>query len=242
MDLAHPSLAAARQLILVTSADWGSTTARLQRHARDRSDAPWRPEGAAIPVCLGRTGLAWGIGLHPAAKAPGLVKREGDDRSPAGIFAITALFGDAADGALARSARLRYHHAHEDLKAIDDPASIHYNQLVDQRQVAHRDWQSREDMARPDGRYALGAVIAHNWPRPVAGAGSCIFFHVWAGAGQPTRGCTAASLADVTTVCQWLDGAASPLLAQLPRAELLRRGASWGLPATAETQANRPTR
>lgn len=233
MGPTRPPLAAACQLILVTAADWGSTTACLQRHTRARCDGPWRPEGAPIPVCLGRAGLAWGIGLHPRIDALEPVKREGDGRSPAGIFAIPALFGDAPDGIRARSAQLPYHPTQVHLKAIDDPASIHYNQLVDQRQVARPDWHSQEDMARPDGRYALGAVIAHNWPQPVAGAGSCIFFHVWAGAQQPTRGCTAACLADVTTVCQWLDGAASPLWVQLPRAEHLRRGASWGLPPPA---------
>lgn len=222
---------ATRQLLLVVAPEWGSCQAVLQRYARPGDDAPWQVVGESVPVSLGRCGLAWGRGLHPAQ--PGArVKGEGDGCAPAGIFAITALFGyAAAESAFARAARLPYLSASSALKCIDDPKSAHYNRIVDQGRVAEIDWHSCEEMLRQDHRYELGAVIAHNSAPPVAGAGSCVFLHVWEAPGLPTAGCTAMSLADMTTLAGWLDGAGAPLLVQLPREEYERLQAAWGLPA-----------
>ena len=216
-----------RQLLLCLAAGWQATHGRLQRFER-APGAGWAAVGAALPVALGRAGLAWGRGLHPAQ--PGRTKREGDGCSPAGVFAISALFGDAPDSPLARTAKLPYGYATRDLKCVDDPASAYYNCIVDQAGVVV-DWISSEDMLRGDGRYALGAVVAHNTAPPLAGCGSCIFLHVWAAPGVPTAGCTALALADLSEVARWLDGAAAPLLVQLPQAEYGRWRMEWGLPA-----------
>jgi L,D-peptidoglycan transpeptidase YkuD (ErfK/YbiS/YcfS/YnhG family) len=225
-------LALSRQLLLVVAAAWDSHTAQLQRFARDAPGGEWQWVGLATPVSLGKSGLAWGRGFHPESSATGQAKQEGDGCAPAGIFAITALFGDAApDSPLARAAKLPYLAATPDLKAIDDPASLHYNRIVDQSSVAQPDWVSCEDMLRSDARYAVGAVVAHNTEPPLPGAGSCIFLHVWAGEGVPTAGCTAMSLPAMSEIAGWLDGAAMPLLVQLPQDEYERWRTPWGLPA-----------
>ena len=223
-------LAASRQLLLVVADDWASTTAKLRRFERQTPASDWSPVGDAIKVSLGQSGLAWGIGLHREVSSAAPAKREGDRCAPAGAFAITALFG-RTDNALAQSTRLPYLAATRELKAIDDPASRHYNRIVDQSAVAEIDWTSHEDMLRGDERYAIGAVVAHNNMRPVPGAGSCIFIHVWQSENVPTAGCTAGALSDITELCAWLDGAASPVLVQLPRAEYARCQAAWALPA-----------
>lgn len=225
-----PTSSASNQLLLCVAPGWDSAAARLARFARADAGSDWQPVGAPVPVMLGRAGLAWGRGLHPPAGAAGPHKREGDGRAPAGIFGITALFGDAApDSPFARAAKLPYWSATRDLKAIDDPASAHYNRIVDQSLVAP-DWNSCEDMLRSDQRYALGAVVGHNCAPPVAGAGSCIFLHVWERAGVATAGCTAMALADLREIAGWLDAAAAPLLVQLPQAEYERLREAWGLP------------
>ncbi|WP_412479800.1 L,D-transpeptidase family protein [Azonexus sp. IMCC34839] len=222
-------LAGCRQLLRVLAPDWASTTGELQRFARAAVEGDWQPVGEAIPVSLGRNGLAWGLGLHPASDT-GPHKAEGDGRAPAGVFAITALFGSAdADSDFARAARLPYLAATPDLKAIDDPQSQHYNRIVDQRTV-DKDWSSCEDMLRTDERYTVGAVIAHNTTPPQPGAGSCIFLHVWENPGAPTAGCTAGALADIRDICLWLDAAASPCLVQLPQAEYAQLRSAWQLP------------
>lgn len=183
---------------------------------------------------LGRSGLAWGRGLHPLADVAAKEKREGDGCAPAGIFAISALFGYAdPDSAVARNATLPYLSATSDLKCIDDPASAHYNRILDQSCLAQPDWASCEDMLRSDQRYVVGAVVAHNAAPPVVGCGSCIFLHVWEAPGMPTAGCTAMSLADMSEIAGWLDGAAVPVLVQLPQVEYEGLREAWGLPAFA---------
>ncbi len=228
------ALASSRQLILVIASFWDSCAAHLQRFERVRLDGDWRSVGPAIAVSLGKSGLAWGRGLHGEVDGVGPEKREGDGRAPAGMFAITALFGYATpESSFARAAKLPYLCATRDLKCIDDPASAHYNRIVDQTAIARPDWVSCEDMLRGDSRYAVGAVVGHNCDPVVPGAGSCIFLHVWAAPGVPTAGCTAMSLADMTEIAGWLDGAAAPLLVQLPQAEYERFREAWGLPVFA---------
>lgn len=228
--LATPISPTCRQLLVVIAAEWGSTTGYLQCFVRLSADAAWQALGPACTVSLGRAGLAWGRGLHPPLVGP--QKREGDGRAPAGVFAIPALFGDAAaESAFARRLKLPYLKATRDLKAIDDPASQYYNRIVDQASVAQPDWSSCEEMLRGDQRYVVGAVVGHNCEPPLAGEGSCIFLHVWEAPGVATAGCTAMARADMQEIAGWLDGAAAPLLVQLPQEEYERRRESWGLPA-----------
>ncbi|MBS1144884.1 MAG: hypothetical protein H6R14_2290 [Proteobacteria bacterium] len=233
-----PALASSGQLLLVVAPDWNSPSGVLCCFERG---ADWQAAFPPIPVSLGKSGLAWGRGLHADDNPVGPKKREGDGRAPAGIFAITALFGAApADSPLAHAAKLPYLAATPNLKAIDDPASAFYNQIVDQSAVTP-DWTSCEDMLRDDERYAVGAVVAHNVGPAVPGAGSCIFLHVWGGEGVPTAGCTAMAMADMMALAGWLDGAAKPVLVQLPQAEYEARRAAWGLPAlTTRGDSRRP--
>ena len=158
---------ASTQLLLCIAADWDSPAGELQCFTHS-ADGNWQPDGQPRPVMLGRSGLAWGRGLHPLMAGTG--KQEGDGRAPAGVFAITALFGYApADAPLPRAARLPYHPARPGLKCVDDPASGHYNCIVDAAGVPG-DWASCEDMLRDDRRYELGAVVAHNMHPPLPGA------------------------------------------------------------------------
>lgn len=225
----HPPLHRARQLLRVIAPDWSSSTGTLQRFSRPTTSDDWQAVDAAIPVSLGRGGLSWGIGLHPGSQ-PGPQKTEGDGRAPAGVFAITALFGEAGpESGFARAARLPYLAATPELKAIDDPQSRYYNRIIDTRRVM-ADWTSCEDMLRDDGRYAVGAVIAHNAAPPVPGAGSCIFLHVWAAPGAPSAGCSCGALPEIGKICAWLDAAEAPCLMQLPLAEYQRLHDAWQLP------------
>ena len=220
----------ARQLVLVIAPDWTTTRATLRRFARADVSSAWTEQGAAYPVNLGRGGLGWGIGLHPAATDEP-IKREGDGRAPAGVFRLTALFGYAGgDSAIARAAKLPYRPLGTGTLCIDDPASRHYNRIVERSRAGAPDWSSHEDMRRRDDQYALGVVVAHNSDPPEPGRGSCIFLHVWRAPGAPTAGCTASSIDDMRTLAAWLDASRQPLLVQLPDDEYRRRRVAWGLP------------
>ena len=198
------------QVLLCLAADSKATTGTLWCLERDTPKTSWKARTPSIAVTLGRHGLAWGIGEH-AGRAPRGIekKREGDGCSPIGIFALPQAFGSLAKP---RGLRLPWLRCTPHHLGIDDPRSVHYNQIVDDRVVAC-DWTSPETMMPSNGCYRLGAVIAHNADNK-PGAGSCIFMHVWQAPGVPTSGCTAMSLDHVRLVLRWLDPAKQPRLVQ----------------------------
>ncbi|HKR77561.1 MAG TPA: hypothetical protein VJR95_12950, partial [Rhodanobacter sp.] len=84
----------AGQMVLVTVPGWNTIEGTLHAYQRDHGGA-WHEVGAARAVVIGQSGAAWGIGLNPA-QHDGPQKREGDGRSPAGVFRIGTAFGYAA--------------------------------------------------------------------------------------------------------------------------------------------------
>jgi L,D-peptidoglycan transpeptidase YkuD (ErfK/YbiS/YcfS/YnhG family) len=221
-----PVPAASRQLLVSTSAGWDATRAVVQAYERKDARAPWAPVGPPAEAALGRTGLAWGRGLH-APVADGPQKREGDGRSPAGVFALRLATG--YDEKPPAGARLPYRVATPTLRCVDDARSSHYNGLVDEAEVA-RDWTSAEDMRRADELYRLVVWVGHNDAPVEPGGGSCIFLHLRAGPGSVTSGCTAFDREAIERLLAWLDPAAQPVLVQLPEVEYRARAAAWGLP------------
>jgi len=216
-----------RQLVLSLSASWDQTRALLQAYERSATQATWTPVGAPFEASLGRAGLAWGRGLHPQG-LEGPQKREGDGRSPAGVFDLRLVTG-YANAAVAGS-RLPYREATATLRCVDDARSSRYNQLVDEATVT-RDWSSAEDMRRKDDLYRLLVWVGHNDAPVVPGGGSCIFLHLREGPEATTSGCTAFEPEAMERLLRWLDPAARPVLVQLPEAEYRRLAARWGLGA-----------
>jgi len=213
-------------MLLAIAPGWDATSATLRAYERPSTSAPWRAVGPAFPASLGRSGLAWGRGLHPAGLV-GPRKREGDGRSPAGIFELRAVTGYAETPP--EGSRLPYRAASSRLLCVDDPRSSHYNALVDTAEVAG-DWSSAEEMRRADALYQYVVWVGHN-DRPVeAGGGSCIFLHLRSSPAAVTAGCTAFEPAAMEWLLRWLDPAARPLLVQLPESERRARAAAWGLP------------
>jgi len=179
---------------------------------RESADDEWHAVAGPIDVNLGRNGLGWGEGEHQMPQPTGFpIKHEGDGRSPAGVFRIPFAFG-YPPASEATNVRLPYIPVTETLAGVDDVNSKYYNQVVDASTVT-KDWDSNETMLRPDGLYHWGAFIAHN-PGCEPGRGSCIFFHLWSGPGQPTAGCTAMAEENVVKLLSWLDPAKEPRLVQ----------------------------
>ncbi|HWK90100.1 MAG TPA: L,D-transpeptidase family protein [Longimicrobium sp.] len=224
-------LDSALQAVVVTTADWDATDAELRRYERASPADPWRAVGEPVRAMVGRTGLAWGTGLHrpdaPGAADP--VKREGDGKAPAGIFRLSSAFG-YAPAAEAAWVRLPYHPTHAGIECVDDSGSPHYNRRVDRDTTSRPAWTSHEELRRTDELYRWGVWVDHNSDPPAPRGGSCIFLHIWAGPAVPTSGCTAMAEADLTALLAWLDPAARPLLVQLPRAVYAGLQAPWSLP------------
>jgi len=221
------SLRDARQLLLVTTAGWDSTTALLRRFERASAGTSWREVGEPMPAVVGRNGLGWGRGLN-ATQGEGPRKHEGDGRAPAGIFSLGPAFGYAppsSDMVL----RLPYLQLTSAVECVDDMESASYNTIIDTGRAA-RDWKSSEAMAHAGVFYRWGVVVHHNADPVVVGDGSCIFIHCWGGATVATSGCTALEESNVVALLRWLDADRAPLLVQLPASEIGRLGPLWGLP------------
>ncbi|HXI12214.1 MAG TPA: L,D-transpeptidase family protein [Thermoanaerobaculia bacterium] len=213
----------ARQLVVVTTPGWTSVDGTMRRFSRDSGEAAWREVGVATAIVVGRTGLAWGRGLHPESN-DGPTKREGDGKAPAGIFTLGTAFGFGDQA----STRLPYLTLDERTECVDDSASRFYNQIVDRKQAIPVDWSSSEKMRGID-QYRMGVVVNHNIPA-ARGKGSCIFLHLWGGAGTGTVGCTAMASEDLKRLLEWLDPSLRPLVVQLPAGEYARLRNSWSLP------------
>jgi D-aminopeptidase len=226
LAVASPVPAESRQMVLSVSAGWDVTRAILQAYERATRDAPWMPVGAPIEASLGRAGLAWGRGLHPP-DLPGPQKREGDGRSPAGVFDLRLVTGYGKTAP--PGTRMPYREAMATLRCVDDPQSIHYNRLADEGKT-RKDWSSAEDMRRKDELYRFVVWVGHNDAPVVPGDGSCIFLHLRPDPGYASSGCTAFELEPMEWLVRWLDAAAHPVLVQLPDAEYRARAAHWGLP------------
>jgi len=225
------------QCIVVVTEDWDATSGVLRAFERNSPAENWKERGPGVRVVVGKKGLGLGRGLVRVNKVGAPVKKEGDDKAPAGIFHLSAVFGYAP----ARSARwvkLPYLALSKDIEGVDDPHSRHYNKLVDRSKVGKVDWRSSEKMRRDDVLYKWGVVVDHNAAaRP--GAGSCIFFHIWKSGSSPTAGCTAMPEKDLVRLIRWLDPARRPILVQMPRAVYRSVRAKYRLPSDRAVFASR---
>lgn len=196
------SVWAMEQLVVVISPEMNSTTASLQRYEKQ---SVWRKAGESARVSLGRSGLGWEEGIE-------ILKREGDGRSPAGVFPITFTFGYDENSL----STMPYYHADENLICVDDANDTHYNKIVllDSKNLP----KSYEVMRRADGVYRYGAIIDYN-PNGVSGRGSCIFFHLNKTNATPTSGCTAMDEKPLVEMLRWLDPEKKPRLLQIPASE-----------------------
>ena len=215
------------QLVTVVSDDWDRFRATLRRYQR-APRAQWKAVGPPIDVVLGREGYGWGRGLHgggaPAGR-PGPIKREGDGRSPAGVFEIGTAYGYEAE---LKGVSLAYVQATRELRCVDDPKSRHYNRIVSTADTAV-DWKSAEYMRREDELYAIAIVVEHNTRQTQPGGGSCIFIHVWRGPDSGMTGCMAMPMQTLEVLADWLEPNATALVA-LPRSEYNALRGPWQLP------------
>jgi D-alanyl-D-alanine dipeptidase len=209
----------------------------LQRFERADPHESWRSVGEPIPVVVGSKGMGWGIGLidagHPGVRIePEPIKIEGDNKSPAGVFALGTAFGYAARPL--PGLKLPYLVLTPSIECVDDTSSKNYNRIVDRSTVAF-DWISSEHMRDVGESYRWGVVIDHNATvpsrtAPTPGSGSCVFLHIWHSPDRGTAGCTAMTRDNLESLLLWLDPARHPMLVQLPEAAYQRLAAPWSLP------------
>lgn len=159
-----------------------------------KNDGQWEYVGKSMSGVIGKKGFA----------VPGK-KREGDGKSPSGIFALQTAFGYNES----IRTKMPYRQALADDLWVDDIHADDYNRWVKKDQTKA---VSYEKMKRDDDLYKYGFVIEYNTAPVVKGHGSAIFFHIWRGENIPTEGCVAVSEDNILKILAWLDPQASPLI------------------------------
>ncbi len=219
--------AGSSQCIVAIAENWNSSHATLSFHRK--SGNRWVRDGETWPARLGREGLIWGLGLHPVP-AGATLKKEGDWRSPAGVFNLGGVWGYPPS--IAKHPSLPYRKVTPRDLWIEDPASPDYNEHVILGRDPSTAWEKKQQMKQTDPAHALKLFIAHNAPpKVVPGAGSSIFFHIWrAGGSKPTAGCTTMDDGRLREMIAKLDPTQRPVYVLLPKAEYERYRSAWKLP------------
>lgn len=179
---------------------------------------------------LGRAGLVWGLGLHSNPWFA-TTKKEGDWRSPAGVFSLGGLWVTNKKP-VQRDARIPYVQVGPSDLWVSDPAYPHlYNRHVRLDHPAATPWEKKEQMRQTDYAHSIKLLIGHNTQNPRVGAGSSIFFHIWRKDGaSPTAGCTAMDETHLRTIIARLNPTRYPVYILLPREEYAKYRKSWRLP------------
>ena len=186
------------QLIFATNRDSSSVLVTI--HAVERNNGVWHLVFPAFTGSIGEMGFA---AIDD--------KREGDGKSPSGIFPLGIAFG--YDPSVVT--KMPYRQATDDDFWVDDVNSEDYNKWVKGDPNA----ASWEKMKRDDDQYKYGVVIEYNMHPIVKGKGSAIFLHVWNG-GDSTLGCVSMPEEMVLEILGWLDPAKKPLIIMGTESEL----------------------
>jgi L,D-peptidoglycan transpeptidase YkuD (ErfK/YbiS/YcfS/YnhG family) len=231
-DGAAAQMEVSTQLMVVTTPDWNAVDGRLQRYERTAPGQAWKAVGDAVPVVVGKKGMGWGLGIVPVDRLRGAnepVKQEGDGKSPAGVFSLGTAFGFAekAPGEW----KMPYLALTPSIDCVDDAQSSRYNTIAD-RSTVTPDWNSAEHMRAVGEAYRWGVVVDQNAAPAKKNGGSCVFMHVWSGAGHGTAGCTAMPREQIETILGWLDPVKRPLLVQMPMGEYSRLRRTLRLPGS----------
>jgi len=219
--------ASSSQCLVGTSEGWNSSHVTLTIY--EKSGGNWKPVGESWKGRLGKTGLVWGKGLNPVPGGATL-KKEGDKRSPAGVFGIGGAWG--YDSTIRKHPSQFYHKVTSRDLWVEDPSSPQYNQFVVLDREPATAWEKKQQMKQDDYAHALKLFIAHNPPpKAVPNAGSSIFFHIWRGGGSiPTAGCTTMDKSRLQWVISRIDPARNPLYVLLPASEYAKYKDAWKLP------------
>ncbi|TBL77843.1 L,D-transpeptidase family protein [Paenibacillus thalictri] len=184
---------ASTQLVLVEVPEAPSFHGTLQ--VVELEEGKWRQTLAAIPVVIGRSGLA----------ASGDDKAEGDGKTPSGQYALGPAFGTKPPPA---GIKLPYRLVGEDDYWVDDPTSDDYNRWVHYTGDPYTRWKSFELLANP--LYPHAVIVQYNEQPVVPGKGSAIFIHQWKNENSPTQGCVAMSYDNLVRLIATLDPAKHP--------------------------------
>lgn len=178
------------QLIVVLTPSWQSVPARVLRYERKTiaGKENWQQFDTIITAVVGRAGLGWGNQFEHLQNNDEPVKREGDGRTPAGVFPLGVTFGFSPapyEGHMTLVPNQQI--------CVDDVRSPHYGEIYARAAIGDK---TRGENMGEIALYKNGIVINYP-PDRQKKSGSCIFFHIWESAGVGTAGCIAMPERDV---------------------------------------------
>jgi L,D-peptidoglycan transpeptidase YkuD (ErfK/YbiS/YcfS/YnhG family) len=171
----------------------------VNKNSQQATLSVWQKQGSSwhrvlfVSAVIGRNGLA-----------PAGAKKEGDGKTPSGIYLLGPAFGYASS----IDTGLLYRQATDIDFWVDDVRSMQYNQWVRGTPAA----SSFERMKRADDLYQYGIVIGYNTHPVINGAGSAIFMHVWRRYDSSTAGCVALNQRYLRKILRWLDQKYQPVI------------------------------
>jgi L,D-peptidoglycan transpeptidase YkuD (ErfK/YbiS/YcfS/YnhG family) len=218
---------ASSQVLVGISEGWNDSTVTLRLY--EKNAGKWQPASDPWKARLGKNGMIWGKGIHPVP-AGAATKKEGDMRSPAGVFAIGGAWG--YDASIRKHPKLPYRRVTPRDLWVEDPASPQYNRHVILDRDPATTWEKKQQMKQNDPAHSLKLFIAHNAPpKVIPNEGSSIFFHVWRRDGAaPTAGCTTMEKPKLQWLISKIDPTRRPLYVLLPKAEYEKLRRPWQLP------------
>ena len=198
------------------------------------ANGQWERVLGPYPGRLGKNGLVWGLGLHPNTRNATL-KKEGDGRSPAGIFSLGGLWVTHKTPVKHNKNIPYVKVGPQDLWVTNTTDARYYNRHVRLDHPARTEWELREQMRQTDYPHSIKMLICHNTPERkggvVVGGGSSIFFHIWRNGGKSaTAGCTSMAEENLRAIIARIDPARKPVYILLPRADYAKLRQSWRLP------------
>lgn len=190
--LKDPALRSSNEVVIVEGQEQAKFKARLI--AWQKLKEGWKAVLVSRAV-VGRNGIA----LLNA-------KREGDGKTPSGIYELGLAFGAAQS----LETKMPYRQASSQDIWVDDIASSNYNRWIIRSELG--DAKSFEELKRKDDLYQAGLVIEYNTKPVTPGLGSAIFMHVWRSEGQGTAGCVALPAEKLYQLLKWLDPKDKPMI------------------------------
>lgn len=158
------------QMIVVTAEQMGISDVTVSMHTKD-ANGIW-VEDYSTAGKIGRNGLG--------------KEKEGDGKTPIGVFTFTKAFGILENPGLVTMPYLQVDETHH---WVDDPTSKYYNQCVSTRDVTS-DWNSTEHLYKYVGDYNYSLATSYN-EECIPYVGCAIFLHCTNSVFGPTSGCIA---------------------------------------------------
>lgn len=180
-----------QQVIFVLAPKLNSQTAKLVLYENEKQIS--KP----ITVNIGENGLS-------------LNKKEGDKKSPIGIFNLEKIYTyhEKID------TKMPYKKSTKNHICIDDINSKDYNKILEVNDKIK--YKSYEKMLLKNITYEYVITVDYN-SKNVKNVGSCIFLHVENPKKKFTSGCTSMKKDDIKNIVSWLDKNKKPILIQIPK-------------------------